>query len=245
MYELHVKLAALFALRRRRPPRSARIPSAWTPTGMWDRWPYQRIGARAYMRSTYDRAGGNERADASHFLYQLADDFNVTLDVEGPGHPLLRPLQPLARQPLALRGGRQGPHGAAKPARPIPMHPAPNSVFLPRELFPRPLAWTWADTKGARPVVGADRLREVVPHGLLADLLRHRLLHLPPVRRRREALAADRVLGRKTPPRQDVLDLIARAGTDIAPAAGLIRRSGQARLSGAAAPVGRRAAAPA
>ncbi len=37
------------------------------------------------MRSTYDRAGGNEGADASHFLYQLADDFNVTLDVEGAG----------------------------------------------------------------------------------------------------------------------------------------------------------------
>src|SRR5215467_12688858 len=52
---------------------------------MWDRWAYQRIGARTYMRSTYDRAGGNERADASHFLYQLGDDRNVTLDVEGPG----------------------------------------------------------------------------------------------------------------------------------------------------------------
>ena len=39
--------------------------------------PKSGIGARAYMRSTYDRAGGNERADASHFLYQEADDFNV------------------------------------------------------------------------------------------------------------------------------------------------------------------------
>ena len=35
------------------------------------------------MRSTYDRRGGNEGADASHLLYQLADDFNVTLDLEG------------------------------------------------------------------------------------------------------------------------------------------------------------------
>src|SRR5678816_2084074 len=52
---------------------------------MWDHWPYQRIGARAYMRSTYDRRGGNEGADASHFLYQKADDFNVSLDVEGSG----------------------------------------------------------------------------------------------------------------------------------------------------------------
>src|ERR1051325_11557432 len=51
----------------------------------WDLWPQQRIGVRAYMRSTYDRRGGNEGADASHFLYQLADDFNVTLDVEGRG----------------------------------------------------------------------------------------------------------------------------------------------------------------
>src|SRR5512147_540974 len=52
---------------------------------MWERWPQQRIGVRAYMRSTYDRRGGNEGADASHFLYQKADDFNVTLDVAGPG----------------------------------------------------------------------------------------------------------------------------------------------------------------
>src|SRR5450755_1552869 len=61
------------------------IPIGLDAYRQWDRWPYQRIGARAYMRSTYDRRGGNEGADASHFLYQLADDFNVTLDVEGAG----------------------------------------------------------------------------------------------------------------------------------------------------------------
>src|ERR1041385_7367763 len=61
------------------------IPVGLDAYRMWDRWPYQRIGARAYLRSTYDRRGGNEGADASHFLYQLADDFNVTLDVAGPG----------------------------------------------------------------------------------------------------------------------------------------------------------------
>src|SRR5580704_14407474 len=47
----------------------------------WDLWPYQRIGARTYMRSTYDRTGGN--SDASHFLYQQRDDFNVTVDEIG------------------------------------------------------------------------------------------------------------------------------------------------------------------
>ena len=61
------------------------IPVGLDAYRMWDRWPYQRIGARAYMRSTYDRRGGNETADASHFLYQAAEDFNVTLDVEGKG----------------------------------------------------------------------------------------------------------------------------------------------------------------
>src|SRR5215208_3905905 len=61
------------------------IPVGLDAYTMWDRWPYQRIGARAYMWSTYDRTGGNRGPDASHFLYQRADDFNVTLDVEGTG----------------------------------------------------------------------------------------------------------------------------------------------------------------
>src|SRR3990172_1195901 len=61
------------------------IPVGLDAYRMWERWPYQRIGVRAYMRSTYDRQGRNEMADASHFLYQLADDFNVTLDTAGPG----------------------------------------------------------------------------------------------------------------------------------------------------------------
>jgi hypothetical protein len=61
------------------------IPVGLDAYRQWDKWPLQRIGVRAYMRSTYDRRGRNEGADASHFLYQQADDFNVTLDVEGHG----------------------------------------------------------------------------------------------------------------------------------------------------------------
>ena len=82
---------AAFALmsvsRAAEPPKP--IPVGLDAYRMWERWPDQRIGMRAYMRSTYDRAGGNEGADASHFLYQLAGDFNVTLDVEGQ-HPSAR-----------------------------------------------------------------------------------------------------------------------------------------------------------
>src|SRR5947208_1674601 len=61
------------------------IPVGLDAYRQWERWPCQRLGVRAYMRSTYDRRGGNEGADASHFLYQMADDFNVSLDVSGPG----------------------------------------------------------------------------------------------------------------------------------------------------------------
>src|SRR5687767_10075456 len=50
------------------------IPIGLDAYRQWERWPDERIGVRAYMRSTYDRKGGNERADASHFLYQLAED---------------------------------------------------------------------------------------------------------------------------------------------------------------------------
>src|SRR5512141_3059554 len=61
------------------------IPVGLDAYRMWDRWAYLRIGQRAYMSSTYDRSGGNESADASHFLYQLSDDRNVSLDVMGEG----------------------------------------------------------------------------------------------------------------------------------------------------------------
>ena len=54
------------------------IPVGLDAYRQWERWPSLRIGARTYMRSTYDRRGGNEGVDASHFLYQLADDRNVT-----------------------------------------------------------------------------------------------------------------------------------------------------------------------
>ena len=40
---------------------------------------------RALMRCTYDRTGGNRRADAANFLYQESDTFNTTLDVRAPG----------------------------------------------------------------------------------------------------------------------------------------------------------------
>lgn len=51
----------------------------------WDLLPSLRLGVRTYMRSTYDRAGGNEAADASHYLREVAPGDDVPLDVEGTG----------------------------------------------------------------------------------------------------------------------------------------------------------------
>jgi hypothetical protein len=63
------------------------IPVGLDAFRMWDHWAYLRIGQRTYMTSTYDRRGSNESADASHFLYQLADDRYASLDIMGKGVP--------------------------------------------------------------------------------------------------------------------------------------------------------------
>src|SRR5689334_3888684 len=75
------------------PPTDARAASREPPTipvGLdayrhWDMWPALRLGMRARMESTYDRAGGNEGADASHFVRQEGPNAFVPLDVAGPG----------------------------------------------------------------------------------------------------------------------------------------------------------------
>src|SRR5690606_2348466 len=115
---------------------------------MWERWPYQRIGARAYMRSTYDRRGGNESADASHFLYQLATNNNVTLDVAGTGVLYFARYNHWHGSPWRyVVDGRE--HIVQESSSADPENPVANSVFIPEKLFPQPLAWTWSTTKGA------------------------------------------------------------------------------------------------
>ena len=131
----------------------------------WDRLPYQRLGVRARMQSTFDRTGGNRDADASHFLYQQADDFNVTLDARGPGmlyfvrtnhhhgspwHYEIDGLDHIVKE-----SATDDPVGANERLT--------QSTFIPAEPFPHPLVWTWPDTKGAdlmwRPIPFRDSLR--------------------------------------------------------------------------------------
>jgi hypothetical protein len=124
------------------------IPVGLDAYRQWDQWPLQRIGQRTYMRSTYDRRGGNEGADASHFLYQLKDDFNVTLDLEGPGLLTFVRYNHWHGSPwhYVIDGTDRL---ITETTTADPDHPKQNSVFEPHGAFPKPLAWTWADTRGA------------------------------------------------------------------------------------------------
>src|SRR3954466_6916457 len=124
------------------------IPVGLDAYRQWEKWPLQRLGARAYMRSTYDRTGGNRSADASHFLYQLADDNNVTLDVEGAGILYFARYNHWHGSPwrYVVDGAE---HLIQESTTANPTNPVAGSVFLPVELFPAPLAFTWSTTKGA------------------------------------------------------------------------------------------------
>jgi len=182
----------------------------------WDQWADQRIGMRAYMRSTYDRRGGNEGADASHFLYQLSDDFNVTLDLEGPGILLFSRYNHWHGSPWHyVVDGTD--HLVQESSTRDPLHPAPNSTFLPLAAFPSPLNETWATTNGAdliwSPIsfersfqMGYTRTHYGTGYYIYDQFVPGTPLSQP-LRSWNESVAPDR----------DVLDLISRSGTDIAP----------------------------
>lgn len=114
----------------------------------WEKWPQQRLGVRAYMRSTYDRTGGNEGADASHFLYQEAEDFNVTLDVMGAGCLYFARYNHWHGSPWHYEIDGQD-YLLRETSTADPDHPVPQSVFEPTAALPNTLTWTWSETKGA------------------------------------------------------------------------------------------------
>jgi len=200
------------------------IPVGLDAYRQWDRWPYQRVGARAYMRSTYDRRGGNEGADASHFLYQLADDNNVALDIEGAGVLYFARYNHWHGSPWRyVVDGTE--HIVQETSTAHPDHPERNSVFMPQSAFPRPLAWSWADTQGADlswvPIpfersfrMGYSRTHYGTGYYIFHQYVRGaKLSHLIQTWNPEKA------------PDSDVLALLARAGSDISPS-DAVSRSG-------------------
>ncbi len=122
------------------------IAVGWDAFRHWERWPYLRLGARAYMRSTYDRSGGN--ADASNFIRLQASDFNVTLDVAGSGSFEFFRANHWHGSPwnFVADGSDQivKEQSTADPSNPIS-----QSTWLPADVFAAPLALTWSTTQGA------------------------------------------------------------------------------------------------
>jgi hypothetical protein len=215
------------------------IPVGFDAYRLWERWPYQRIGARTYMRSTYDRSGGNEGADASHFLYQRADDFNVTLDLEGPGILSFARYNHWHGSPWHYEVDSID-HLVQETSTAQPNHPVENSVFFPEPLFPKPLAWTWSVTKGADlmgvpiPFEHSFRMAYSRTHYGTGYYIYHQYV------RGAKLTTPIRSWDGRTPPAEDVLRLIRRAGTDLVPRpdtpegkrVGLHEQSGKVSLRG-------------
>jgi Protein of unknown function (DUF2961) len=210
------------------------IPVGYDAYRLWDRWPLQRIGMRAYMRSTYDRSGGNESADASHFLYQLADDHNVTLDVDGPGVLYFVRYNHWHGSPWHYEVDGKD-HIISESSTTDPLHPVENSSFLPTRLFPEPLAFTWSTTKGADlswvPIGFSQSFRMSYSRTFYGTGYYIFDQFVPGTKLTQPIRPWDA----KTPPPKDVLELLSRSGTDIAPPAGkfgLREESGRLSVTG-------------
>lgn len=192
------------------------IPVGLDAYRMWDKWPCQRIGARAYMRSTYDRLGGNKSADASHFLYQTAEDFNVTLDVEGKGILYFVRTNHWHGSPWHYEVDGKD-HIVQETTTADPNRKLEHSVFIPEHVFPTPLAWTYAITKGADlmwvPIPFEQRFRLAYSRTYYGTgyYIYHLYDDAAPLSKRIRAWDG------KTSPDADVLELLNASGTDVAP----------------------------
>lgn len=213
------------------------VPVGLDAYRLWEAWPRQRIGVRAYLRSTYDRRGGNEAADASHFLYQEAEDFNVTLDVAGPGILYFARYNHWHGSPWHYEvDGRD--FIVQETSTADPLRPVPGSVFLPEAVFPNPLTWTWSVTQGADlmwvpiPFERSFRMAYSRTHYGTGYYIYHQIVPGVPLSQ------PIRSWDGQTPPDPAVLELISRAGSELLPApgsaaasaAGLIDLSGQLTL---------------
>lgn len=204
------------------PPQTGEPPAisvGYDAFQMWDLWPVIRIGTRTYMRSTYDRSGGNEAADASHFLREESSGAFTTLDVEGAG--VLAFVRTNHWHGSPWHYDVDGVDNVvSESSTGDPDHPVLGSTFVPVAAFPAPLALTWSTTQGADlswVPIGFDRsLRlsyERTHYGTgyyIFQMIAAGTLRVSP------PAAAWSVADR---PPNDVLAFISRAGDDIAPGA--------------------------
>jgi hypothetical protein len=191
------------------------LPVGMDAFRMWDQWPMQRIGMRAVMRSTYDRTGGNEASDASHFVRETPA-YYVPFELEGAGE---------VRFFRANRWHGSPWHEVVDGADTVvtetntedPDHPVANATFLPAAAFPSPLAMTETATAGGDVswvpmgftrsyTLGYERTDYGTGYAIAYEYPAQATNLSQPV----TAWSAQ-------PPAQDVVDLLAQSGQDIAP----------------------------
>jgi hypothetical protein len=193
------------------------IPIGLNAYRRWDLLPLQRIGIRAYMRSTYDRGGGSY--DASHFLFMNKEDENVTLDVKGNGILYFFRTNHWHGSPwhFVVDGTDNIVKETATDAPVDAVKTFKNTEFIPNKSLKEPWAYTWATTKGA------DLIWTPMPFRASMSIAYSRtfygtgyyIYHL---------FADESSISQPVKswdinkaPDHDVTDLLNRAGTDIAP----------------------------
>ncbi len=116
--------------------------------GAADAWPRLRLGVRTVMRSTHDPVGGNEFADASHFIRRDAAGLSIPLDLQGPGVLAFVRHNQWHGSPWHYQvDGRDTVVTETSSA--TPDMPVAGSIWQPAAAFPYPLARTWSETRGA------------------------------------------------------------------------------------------------
>jgi hypothetical protein len=184
----------------------------------WARLPQVRIGVRSWMGGTDDPGGTDD--DAGQFVRTTRDTFYTPLEVEGVG----------VLYTTVTNRWRGGPwhfvvDGFDRVVREsttvTPDRPVDPSLFDPPSGLPSPLAMTWSTTRGAdviqvpMPFATSLAVGFARTHRATGDFVVHRFAegadHLS-----RPLRPWDGV----TPPDADVVALLERAGSDIAPNGG-------------------------
>jgi hypothetical protein len=217
---------------KRNNPDQPIIPIGMDAYRMWDKLPYQRIGARAYMRSTYDREGANQSVDASHYLFANEEDYNVSLDVKGRGvfyffranHWHGSPWHFIVdgEDNIVKETGTSDPVNAKRVFD--------KTNFIPEKPFPEPLAWTWSTTKGASliwtPMPFEESIR--IAYSRTHYGTGYYIYHL--YSNEKNLSQPINTWDINKAPDQEVVTLINRAGTDIAPK-NIKKKAGKVKLN--------------
>jgi hypothetical protein len=181
-----------------------------------DALPQVHILDRAYMRSTYDRSGGNEGADASHFIRQESDGTLTSFDLMGMGVLVFTRANHWHGSPWhEVIDGVD--HVVSESSTADPTMPVAMPTFLPEVALPSPLALTWPVTHGSdldwvpKPFASSLRFSLGRTHYGTGNYI----FHVYP--QGADNLSTAIAPWDESPPPNDVIELLARAGTDISP----------------------------